>query len=46
MTSCWCDAAPTFDEDYAFEDGTGFVCSVCDANVYYEKVLDSSEAER
>lgn len=47
MTPCWCGGEPTYDEDCAFEEGDGFVCSVCDANVYYdEKVLDSAEAER
>lgn len=33
-TTCYCES-PTFDPDYAFEDGEGFQCVECDSNVYY-----------
>lgn len=35
---CWCDGAPTFDPDYEFDDGNGYECAVCGANVFRELV--------
>jgi hypothetical protein len=35
-TDCYCEDGPTFDPDYEFVDGEGFVCVECDSNVYYK----------
>ena len=35
-TGCYCEDGPTFDKDFVFEDGSGFECTACAANVYYE----------
>lgn len=40
-TKCYCDDGPTYDYGWSFEDGTGFVCTKCDSNVYYD--LDAVE---
>jgi hypothetical protein len=39
-TGCYCEHGPSRDRsgDYDFEDGTGFECQACSANVFYVEV--------
>ncbi len=34
---CHCEKGPSFDRDYEFVDETGFVCTGCDSNVFYDQ---------